>query len=440
MLTNTERRRFMLYGMLCGMLLVGAAPVPPEKRAGIYCPPRGDPAYDYVGEDGKRQHQSTTFNDAGDGDADGDGKNDLKGRSFTDEDGCEVTCWCLQKSAHHSQMIYCVKKCPNSQTAWFGGCFFGEGHNGLQFPGAERSRKPGGGCVYKKIGGVEQMNIDGHPPKGPPGGGDPPQPELHDYHFSISADGKTCSSVATRGSYKWSSERGGWWYDSHVVPGTEKTYPCPKEPAGVLPPPDNGPSTDSGPYQGGSIVVYHACDAGTWRYVLANDAGLPVTTYSGDEFFVAAAGVEEARVGWPASAPEYGAWRVDAIEDDGVSFRATTESPLIGEVRGFELYSRFPGGSTRGWNYSGGATSDAGPSWGPVAPVWARGDVTGDDLVNVTDAVALLSYLYQSGPTPPCLDAADVNYDGEVDLGDALRVVDFLFLGGEPPVPAPADC
>ncbi len=59
-----------------------------------------------------------------------------------------------------------------------------------------------------------------------------------------------------------------------------------------------------------------------------------------------------------------------------------------------------------------------------------RGDTNGDSTVDISDAVALLGFLFLGGVTPPCLDAADANDDGQVDISDGIKILDYLFLGG----------
>ncbi len=62
-----------------------------------------------------------------------------------------------------------------------------------------------------------------------------------------------------------------------------------------------------------------------------------------------------------------------------------------------------------------------------------RGDSDKDGRVTLTDAVRILSYLFQGGEIPSCLDAADVDDNGKVDLTDAIKILNFLFNGGNPP-------
>jgi hypothetical protein len=62
-----------------------------------------------------------------------------------------------------------------------------------------------------------------------------------------------------------------------------------------------------------------------------------------------------------------------------------------------------------------------------------RGDTDGDGVMNLTDAVALLGFLFLGGESPYCEPVADTNVDGRVDLADAVYILSFLFLGGPAP-------
>jgi len=62
-----------------------------------------------------------------------------------------------------------------------------------------------------------------------------------------------------------------------------------------------------------------------------------------------------------------------------------------------------------------------------------RGDVDSSGLLDLTDAVKILNYLFQGGSQPDCMETADVNNDTEVNLTDAVFLLTYLFLGGEPP-------
>lgn len=65
------------------------------------------------------------------------------------------------------------------------------------------------------------------------------------------------------------------------------------------------------------------------------------------------------------------------------------------------------------------------------------GNVNGDSagLVDLSDLIYLVNYLFLGGPQPPTINNADVNCGapGQVDLSDLIYLVNYLFLGGPEP-------
>jgi hypothetical protein len=57
------------------------------------------------------------------------------------------------------------------------------------------------------------------------------------------------------------------------------------------------------------------------------------------------------------------------------------------------------------------------------------GDVNFDESVDITDAVAVLSFLFQGADAPLCLSAGDYNRDGGINLSDPIAILGELFLG-----------
>lgn len=76
---------------------------------------------------------------------------------------------------------------------------------------------------------------------------------------------------------------------------------------------------------------------------------------------------------------------------------------------------------------------------GPVQPRFRRGDATRDQLVNLTDGIAILNFLFRGGATPECLDAADADDSGVTNLSDAIFLLNSLFRGSGP-LPEPQEC
>ena len=69
-------------------------------------------------------------------------------------------------------------------------------------------------------------------------------------------------------------------------------------------------------------------------------------------------------------------------------------------------------------------------------PGFLRCEVNGDGLVDPSDSIALLRYLFLNGSITECLPAADCNGRDGVDMNDAIYNRERYFLGGAPP-PAP---
>ncbi len=62
-----------------------------------------------------------------------------------------------------------------------------------------------------------------------------------------------------------------------------------------------------------------------------------------------------------------------------------------------------------------------------------RGDFNGDDVLDITDPIGTLFFLFQGGPQPLCEEVADADASGIADVTDAIFVLDHLFQGGTGP-------
>jgi hypothetical protein len=69
-----------------------------------------------------------------------------------------------------------------------------------------------------------------------------------------------------------------------------------------------------------------------------------------------------------------------------------------------------------------------------------RGDADLSGRVDISDAIAVLSFLFLGGSLPGCLDASDVNDDRTLDITDPVGILGFLFLGAAVPRPPFPDC
>lgn len=121
----------------------------------------------------------------------------------------------------------------------------------------------------------------------------------------------------------------------------------------------------------------------------------------------------------------------------------------VGETRAtsWEIEERLAGAAHYCWRIV--ARNECGrifgPSWGFVTssvidPVFRRGDVNQDELVNLSDGIGILNYLFRQGSAPGCVNGADVDDSGQVNLTDGIYLLNHLFLGGAPPVEPLAQC
>lgn len=58
-----------------------------------------------------------------------------------------------------------------------------------------------------------------------------------------------------------------------------------------------------------------------------------------------------------------------------------------------------------------------------------RGNVNGDKIIDISDAVTILTNLFLGGPIA-CFNAADANSDKSTDISDPIYILSFLFIGG----------
>jgi ELWxxDGT repeat protein len=70
----------------------------------------------------------------------------------------------------------------------------------------------------------------------------------------------------------------------------------------------------------------------------------------------------------------------------------------------------------------------------PRAPSFLRGDANGDGLIDISDPVSTLGWLFLGSAAPACAAAANPNGDAEVDISDATYLLGHLFLGGPAPL------
>ena len=70
---------------------------------------------------------------------------------------------------------------------------------------------------------------------------------------------------------------------------------------------------------------------------------------------------------------------------------------------------------------------------GDVCDAFVCGDANGDKLINIGDAVSIISYVFRDGSAPEPEMAGNANCDGSCNVGDAVYLISYIFRGGPPP-------
>lgn len=73
-------------------------------------------------------------------------------------------------------------------------------------------------------------------------------------------------------------------------------------------------------------------------------------------------------------------------------------------------------------------------------PGFLRGDANADGTVDLSDAVATLTYLFGGGREPECMDASDADDSGVVEITDPIFLLGALFLGLRQILPPHPEC
>jgi agmatine/peptidylarginine deiminase len=74
-----------------------------------------------------------------------------------------------------------------------------------------------------------------------------------------------------------------------------------------------------------------------------------------------------------------------------------------------------------------------------ILPQYICGDADGSGEVNVSDAVAIINYIFVGGDPPDPLESGDTNCDGEVNVSDAVLIINYIFVGGNAPCDTDGD-
>jgi hypothetical protein len=64
---------------------------------------------------------------------------------------------------------------------------------------------------------------------------------------------------------------------------------------------------------------------------------------------------------------------------------------------------------------------------------YLAGDPNHDGIINTSDVVYLINYLFIDGPQPIPLESGDATCEGDVNVSDVIYLINYLFIGGPPP-------
>ena len=68
-----------------------------------------------------------------------------------------------------------------------------------------------------------------------------------------------------------------------------------------------------------------------------------------------------------------------------------------------------------------------------INPPYVCGDANSSGSVNVSDAVAIINFVFSGGTPPNPLISGDTNCDSKVNVSDAVYIINYVFSGGNAP-------
>lgn len=188
--------------------------------------------------------------------------------------------------------------------------------------------------------------------------------------------------------------------------------------------------SNRGPSHGGGAFFVTQSQVHIDNSILWGNGGTPIYPSGEPGISIAHSIVEGGRPGEGNSA-------ANPLLDSSVRYHLRPDSPAIDAAQS----SSPPSDDVEGSPRSCGDAPDIGAFEFGCAPppAFRRGDANLDAVVDVSDAIFVLGFLFAAQTGIACEDAADVNDDGEIDVSDPIAELGFLFLGTPPALALPGD-
>lgn len=85
------------------------------------------------------------------------------------------------------------------------------------------------------------------------------------------------------------------------------------------------------------------------------------------------------------------------------------------------------------YRYGYGKIDAAGAVWSLSPSGSYSGDVDGNGIVNISDVVYLVNFIFSAGPPPEPSDIGDADCDGQVNVSDVILLQTYIFTGAHDP-------
>lgn len=124
---------------------------------------------------------------------------------------------------------------------------------------------------------------------------------------------------------------------------------------------------------------------------------------------------------------------VPVLADSNIDWQVVSSGGTDGSSANFQL-----SGTAGQTAVGGGSSANFGLEQGywqvfDAGPEYLCGDADSNGLINISDAVYLIAYIFGGGPAPDPLLAGDADCNQLVNISDAVYLIAYIFGGGPAP-------